>query len=124
MELIDKRIINRAHIAIKCLPLNCNFYIDAKDYGLNAQEVFELKEKYSSTSKKWFKNNESVEKTFQWLIIIGVLRREVDGQGLTSKIRLTPLGRKIIQDTPSLARSSAGFSEQLKHWFNRNFLIQ
>lgn len=27
---------------------------------------------------------------------MGVLRREVDGQGITDSFRLTPLGRKII----------------------------
>jgi hypothetical protein len=32
-----------------------------------------------------------------WLIQVGLLRREVDGQGLTDSFRLTPLGRQLIQ---------------------------
>jgi hypothetical protein len=39
---------------------------------------------------------ERAEAHFQWMIKLGILRREVDGQGLTSRIRLTPMGRKII----------------------------
>ncbi|MGK7891091.1 MAG: Npun_F0494 family protein [Leptolyngbyaceae cyanobacterium] len=31
-----------------------------------------------------------------WLIQIGLLRREVDGQGLTDSFRLTPLGRQLV----------------------------
>lgn len=31
-----------------------------------------------------------------WLIQVGVLRREVDGQGLTDSFRLTPLGYQLV----------------------------
>ena len=31
-----------------------------------------------------------------WLIKVGMLRREVDGQGITDSFRLTPLGRQVI----------------------------
>ena len=32
-----------------------------------------------------------------WLIQVGVLRREVDGQGITDSFRLTPLGRQLVE---------------------------
>jgi hypothetical protein len=31
-----------------------------------------------------------------WLILVGVLRREVDGQGITDSFRLTPLGHQLV----------------------------
>lgn len=37
------------------------------------------------------------ENDFQWLIQTGVLRREVDGQGITDSFRLTPLGRHLVE---------------------------
>ena len=123
MELIDSKITKRASRAIKCLPLNSNFYDDAKKIGLNANQVFELRERYSSNYKNWFSNRENLEKTFEWLIIIGVLRREVDGQGLTSKIRLTPLGRKIIDNDPALANNNGQFFEKIKNFFSLASLI-
>ncbi len=123
MELIDNKITKRATRAIKCLPLNLNFYDDAKKNGLNAGQVFEFRKRYSSNYKKWFSDKENLEKTFEWLIIIGVLRREVDGQGLTSKIRLTPLGRKIIENNPALANNNGLFFERIKNFFTRISII-
>jgi hypothetical protein len=32
-----------------------------------------------------------------WLIQVGILRREVDGQGITDSFRLTPLGRQLVE---------------------------
>ncbi|HEY9815967.1 MAG TPA: Npun_F0494 family protein [Candidatus Obscuribacterales bacterium] len=36
------------------------------------------------------------ESELLWLIQVGMLRREVDGQGLTDSFRLTPLGRLLL----------------------------
>jgi hypothetical protein len=38
-----------------------------------------------------------VENELLWLIQVGLLRREVDGQGLTDSFRVTPLGRQLIR---------------------------
>ncbi len=35
------------------------------------------------------------DNAFDWLIQVGVLRREVDGQGITDAFRLTPLGQQL-----------------------------
>lgn len=39
----------------------------------------------------------TVENELLWLIRVGVLRREVDGQGLTDSFRVTPLGRQLVE---------------------------
>jgi hypothetical protein len=39
----------------------------------------------------------TAEKLLLWLIQVGVLRREVDGQGLTNSFRLTPLGHQLVE---------------------------
>ena len=71
--------------------------MDCAKKGLESRIVFELREQYMSDNKSWFRNSLDVEIAFRKLIKIGVLRREVDGQGLTSKIRLTPLGRQMLE---------------------------
>ena len=38
-----------------------------------------------------------VESATNWLITVGMLRREVDGQGLTDSFRLTPLGLNLVE---------------------------
>jgi hypothetical protein len=40
----------------------------------------------------------AAENALMWLIAVGLLRREVDGQGLTDSFRLTPLGRQLFQE--------------------------
>lgn len=42
-----------------------------------------------------------VDNEFMWLIQVGILRREVDGQGITDSFRLTPLGRQILENLES-----------------------
>jgi hypothetical protein len=37
------------------------------------------------------------ESQLAWLLQVGLLRREVDGQGITDRFRLTPLGRQLIE---------------------------
>ena len=39
----------------------------------------------------------TVDNELSWLIQVGVLRREVDGQGITDSFRLTPLGRQLVE---------------------------
>jgi hypothetical protein len=39
----------------------------------------------------------TAESELLWLIQVGLLRREVDGQGLTDSFRLTPLGHQLVE---------------------------
>ncbi len=124
MELIDNRILKRTKRAIKCLDFNQRFYQDADSFGITAEEVFEMDNKYIVPKySAWLKNTENVEAKFRWLIIIGVLRREVDGQGLTSKVRLTPLGREILQRHPELQNQKANLYESVSNWFVRKLIF-
>ena len=43
----------------------------------------------------------STERELVWLADVGLLRREVDGQGLTDSFRLTPLGRQVVEQWQS-----------------------
>jgi hypothetical protein len=54
-----------------------------------------------------------------WLIQLGVLRREVDGQGLTERVRLTPLGRDTLACW-SIEIPPAGPGSRLRHWLLRH----
>ncbi len=94
---LNERSLGRAVRNIKFLPFNSLFYSDAQVRGLNAREVFAEKSRYCRAGFQWYKNVIWVEKAFRWMIKIGIMRREVDGQGLTSQIRITPLGRAGIK---------------------------
>ena len=62
---------------------------------------------------------ERVEAHFSWLIRLGVLRREVDGQGLTERVRLTPMGRELLSSIPGEI-PSADPVRRLHHWLRRH----
>ena len=124
MELINNQIKQRASKTLRCMPFNTSFYADAKQKGLRAEKVFEKSNLYKVDSERWFKNPNEVEAAFRWLITTGILRREVDGQGLTSKIRLTPFGRQLIERTPDLPTRKASIFEKAHEWLYRNFHFQ
>ena len=44
-----------------------------------------------------------VEGHLLWLIQVGLLRREVDGQGITDSFRLTPIGRQLVDQWRELS---------------------
>ena len=55
-----------------------------------------------------------VEVELDWLIQVGLLRREVDGQGITDSFRLTPLGRQILDNWRQQNKTKS--SSYLKEW--------
>jgi hypothetical protein len=60
-----------------------------------------------------------------WLIQVGLLRREVDGQGLTDSFRVTPLGRQLVQrqEQGDSVRMTPTLSDRLHHAWNRWFRL-
>ena len=54
-----------------------------------------------------------IENEFLKLIKIGVLRREVDGQGLTAKVRITPIGRKVLDSNNDLFNKKKSLIKKL-----------
>ena len=102
MLLIDQKIFRRAKKGIRNCPFNLFLFQSLKKESLSAQDVFENKSRYLSQEFMFIKNSLFIENEFLKLIKIGVLRREVDGQGLTSKVRITPTGREVIESHEDL----------------------
>ena len=102
MLLIDQKIFIRAKKGIRNCPFDLFLFQSLQKESLSAQDVFENKSKYLSQEFMFINSSLFIENEFLKLIKIGVLRREVDGQGLTSKVRITPIGRKVIESRPDL----------------------
>ncbi|MGK7910030.1 MAG: Npun_F0494 family protein [Synechococcus sp.] len=62
------------------------------------------------------------EDDLMWLIQVGAIRREVDGQGITSRYRLAPIGRQLLgkfdaeSDIAGTAHWIAKIWNQLLRW--------
>jgi hypothetical protein len=103
---------------MRCLPFSEAVYRNLQEQGLDAGQLLNNPHMYQR-KKNWYRNSDSLENDLLWLICVGVLRREVDGQGLTSRFRLTPLGRQLLDDTPNLLLLPVSWKEWLQHWLRR-----
>ena len=113
MLLIDQKIFRRAKKGIRNCPFNLLLFQSLQKESLSAQDVFENKSKYLSQEFMFINSSLFIENEFLKLIKIGVLRREVDGQGLTSKVRITPIGRQVLESSSDLFNKNKSRIEKL-----------
>tara|TARA_B100000965_G_C19020734_1_gene510848 strand:- start:160 stop:534 length:375 start_codon:yes stop_codon:yes gene_type:complete len=102
MLLIDQKIFRRAKKGIRNCPFNFFLFNSLQKGSLSAQNVFKNKSKYLKKDFMFINSSLFIENEFLKLIKIGVLRREVDGQGLTSKVRITPIGRQVLESSKDI----------------------
>tara|TARA_Y100001968_G_scaffold279370_1_gene275266 strand:- start:533 stop:907 length:375 start_codon:yes stop_codon:yes gene_type:complete len=98
MFLIDQKIFRGAKKGIRNFSLNLSLFQSPQGGNLSAQIVFENKAKYLNQEFMFINSSLFIENEFLKLFKICVLRSEVDGQGLTSKVRITPIGRQVLEN--------------------------
>ena len=88
--------IRRAERAIRCTPFQRRLFEVMRWQSVSLSSIAGasgVEQGYT-----WQPLSElAAENAFLWLIQVGVLRREVDGQGLTDHFRLTPLGHQLVK---------------------------
>ncbi len=98
LDAHDRWARERAARSLRCLPFRRAFYEELSQGAISSGELVARADwpalLFASVGV------ERAEAHFIWLIRLGVLRREVDGQGLTERVRLTPLGRSVISRWP------------------------
>ena len=90
-----QRTIQRAQRALKCSPFRLKLFQALRDRSVPLGQIANqagIQNQHSTTALSELKT----ENELAWLIQVGLLRREVDGQGITDSFRLTPLGRQIV----------------------------
>ncbi len=97
-----RRSIQRAERAFRCSPLRLEMLGDMRSQSVSIRQVCGpagVKSRYSRRNLAELR----AENEMMWLIAVGLLRREVDGQGLTDSFRLTPLGRQVFNHLSALS---------------------
>jgi hypothetical protein len=90
------KTIDRADLALQCAPFELALFAKMRWESVSVPKLAgELGVKSGYT--RYPLSELSVETATNWLIQVGMLRREVDGQGLTDSFRLTPLGLALIE---------------------------
>ena len=109
----DQHAMRRARQAMRCLPFRLCFYGALEQGALSSSQLAARADWRRITRRRLSANR--TEDHLIWLIQLGVLRREVDGQGLTERVRLTPLGREVLSRWDGeIAR--ANIPRRLLHW--------
>ena len=89
------KTVERAKRSLICSPFNLNLFVAMTNQSIQLGAIaMDKGVKQSYTNRPL--SELTCENALAWLIEVGVLRREVDGQGITDGFRLTPLGHQLI----------------------------
>ncbi len=117
-DLSDARALERARRNLRCLPFHRAFYALLGAEALSSGDLAgrpDVKALLRAPASV-----DQLEDAFIWLIRLGVLRREVDGQGLTERVRLTPLGRQVLAHWPGEIPPADPLT-RLRCWLQRHW---
>jgi len=91
----SQKTIERAARSLRVSPFRMLLFTTMRSRSVDFQEIVGV-----TGNKNQFTQHQLSElitnNSLLWLIQVGVLRREVDGQGITNSFRITPLGHEII----------------------------
>ncbi|BBA78660.1 hypothetical protein RGRSB_0020 [cyanobacterium endosymbiont of Rhopalodia gibberula] len=119
----SSKTIKRAERALCCTSFRLSLFVAM---GKNSVPLSKIAQS-TGVEKKYtqkFLSYQKTERDLMWLITVGILRREVDGQGITDSFRLTPLGRKVVAKWESQGEQVSQPSwwdcivNRLTRWFN------
>jgi len=113
----DPVALARAAHSLRCLPFRRAFYEEVGGRPISSEELCGRQDWPSLVFAPF--GPDRAEAHFNWLIRLGVLRREVDGQGLTERVRLTPMGRTVLTRWPGEI-PRAGLRERIHENFRRH----
>lgn len=86
---------DRAGRAVRCGPFSLAFYATLRDRSVALGELSGQRGVQTGFAQRPLAEM-AAEGRLVWLIQVGVLRREVDGQGIADGFRLTPLGAEVV----------------------------
>lgn len=91
-----QKTVLRAERAMLCAPLTLNLFATMVFQSVSLAAIAGPSGLTHNFTRRLL-SERTAEAELLWLIQVGLLRREVDGQGLTDSFRITPLGRQLVQ---------------------------
>ena len=96
----DAAVLGRANRAVLCSPFRFKLLSEMRTSSVSVSAITEDSGAIKGYTQQPL-SEVAAESGLMWLASVGILRREVDGQGLTDSFRLTPLGRQIVENWQS-----------------------
>ena len=113
----EPQVLQRAEKALRCSFFTVKLFADMALQGVNLRVIAGndgFKNQYLTKPT----NLVITENSLLWLIQVGILRREVDGQGITDSFRLTPMGHLLLDKWRSQSRfSTASMYDRLQNFW-------
>jgi hypothetical protein len=88
--------LERAERAVRCAPFSTQLYHAMITHSVSIKQIAGTTGMRSGYTTRVL-SELGAETELLWLMQVGLLRREVDGQGLTDSFRITPLGRQLVE---------------------------
>lgn len=114
------RSVHRAQRAMRCLPFQLPLFVAMRSSSIPISAIANQTGVELHYTKRPL-SELAVENGLMWLIQVGILRREVDGQGITDSFRLTPLGRYLVEKWRKIGETlpPPSLLDRLYHTLNR-----
>jgi hypothetical protein len=110
--------VRRAERAVRCAPFLLSLYQAMRLEGVSLKAIAGKAGVGNGYTRKPILEL-AAESELLWLIQVGLLRREVDGQGLTDSFRLTPLGHQLVEKWRLKAISAPSWGDRLYNALSR-----
>lgn len=119
-----QRTVERAERSLRCSEFKLPLFMAMRSTSVPLQAIATesgIKNQYTKRPLSEL----AAENALSWLILVGILRREVDGQGITDSFRLTPLGRQLVEkyERQGNAIPSASWRDRLYNALSRWFRL-
>ena len=112
----------RASRALRCSPFKLGLFERMLSERVAMSEISGSDGVKNNYTKRTL-SELAADNALVWLIEVGLLRREVDGQGITDSFRLTPLGRQLTESFQSKTWATPTITDRLLNVLTRIFRL-
>ncbi len=100
---IQPKTLVRARRAVRCAPFYMKLLAAMRSQSVSLRAISDDRGMLNGYTRQPLSEVDA-DNHLSWLITVGLVRREVDGQGLTDSFRLTPMGRQLVEQWEAAGR--------------------
>ncbi|MEM1251386.1 MAG: Npun_F0494 family protein [Cyanobacteria bacterium P01_H01_bin.21] len=100
---IQPKTLTRARRAVRCAPFYMKLLEAMRSQSVPLRAISDDRGMLSGYTRQPL-SDVAADNHLGWLTTVGIIRREVDGQGLTDSFRLTPIGRQLVEQWQAAGR--------------------
>lgn len=100
---VRPKTLSRAQRAVRCAPFYMTLLAAMRTDSVSLRAISDDRGMLNGYTRQPL-SDIAADNHLGWLMAVGIVRREVDGQGLTDSFRLTPIGRQLVEQWESAGR--------------------